>query len=85
MGELFVRSPIQVSNTYVSIRRYVAKEVLPLRKQVLALSATYSPGLLEELDGLMAAPHHVMLCPETVSLLGVSQFFVELPGEDWEL
>lgn len=58
----------------------MAKEVLPKRKQVLALSATYSPALLAELDGLMSEPHHVMLCPETVSLLGVKQFFVELSG-----
>ena len=34
----------------------------------------------QELDGLMEEPHHVMLCPETVSLLGVKQFYQELPG-----
>ena len=33
-----------------------------------------------ELDALTEEPHHVMLCPETVSLLGVQQFFQELPG-----
>lgn len=33
-----------------------------------------------ELDGLTEEPHHVMLCPETVSLLGVKQYFDELPG-----
>ena len=33
-----------------------------------------------ELDALTEEPHHVMLCPETVSLLGVKQYFDELPG-----
>ena len=28
----------------------------------------------------MEEAHHVMLCPETVSLLGVKQFYQELPG-----
>jgi hypothetical protein len=33
-----------------------------------------------ELDALTEEPHHVMLCPETVSLLGVKHFFHEVSG-----
>lgn len=60
--------------------RRVVKSVLPARKQVVALSATYSEALLAELEGLMTEPHHVMLCRDSVSLLGVKQFYQELPG-----
>jgi hypothetical protein len=55
-------------------------EVLPKRKQVIALSATYTPPLLAEVESLMAHPQHVMLCTDTVSLLGVRQFYSLLPG-----
>lgn len=61
--------------------RWLVKEVLPPRKQMMALSATYSETLLQELEALMTDPCHVMLCRDTVSLLGVKQFFQELPGD----
>ena len=61
--------------------RWLVKEVLPPRKQLMALSATYSETLLQELEALMTDPRHVMLCGDTVSLLGVKQFFQELPGD----
>lgn len=68
-----------MSDSFLRDIRYLAKTMLPKRKQVLALSATYPPALLAELDDLTDEPHHVMLCPETVSLLGVKQFFHQLP------
>lgn len=56
-------------------------DVLPKRKQVLALSATYTPALLSQLEELMREPRRVLLCPDTVSLLGVRQFYSLAPGE----
>ena len=56
-------------------------DVLPERKQVLALSATFSPALLSQLEELMHEPRRVLLCPETVSLVGVRQFYSLAPGE----
>lgn len=55
--------------------------MLPKRKQMLALSATYTPALLTQLEELMHEPRQVLLCPETVSLLGVRQFYSRAPGE----
>lgn len=43
--------------------------------QVLALSATYTPELLADLEPLTKRPQRVMLCEETVSLKGVRQFY----------
>ncbi|EFJ49376.1 hypothetical protein VOLCADRAFT_59362 [Volvox carteri f. nagariensis] len=48
---------------------------LPKRKQVLAFSATYTSELLADLEPLMRRPQRVMMCSETVSLLGVKQFY----------
>ena len=48
---------------------------LPARKQVLAFSATYAPGLLADLEPLTRRPQKVLLCEETVSLRGVRQFY----------
>lgn len=55
--------------------------MLPKRKQMLALSATYTPALLSQLEELMHCPRKVLLCPESSSLLGVRQFFCRAPGE----
>ncbi|GIL45497.1 hypothetical protein Vafri_2724 [Volvox africanus] len=54
---------------------------LPKRKQVLAFSATYTPELLADLEPLMRRPQRVMMCSETVSLLGVKQFYELVPAE----
>ena len=43
---------------------------------MLAISATYTPELLEDLEPLMKRPQRIMLCSETVSLSGVRQFYV---------
>ncbi|GLI64161.1 hypothetical protein VaNZ11_007346 [Volvox africanus] len=58
---------------------------LPKRKQVLAFSATYTPELLADLEPLMRRPQRVMMCSETVSLLGVKQFYELVPAEVAEL
>ncbi|KAF5829366.1 hypothetical protein DUNSADRAFT_16187 [Dunaliella salina] len=50
-------------------------DLLPRRKQVMALSATYTPALLEDLEPLMKRPQRVMLCEESVALHAVSQFY----------
>ena len=42
----------------------------------MAFSATYTDELLENLEPLMKRPQRVMTCSETVSLLGVAQFYV---------
>lgn len=41
----------------------------------MALSATYTPSLLEDLEPLMKRPQRVMLCEESVALQAVSQFY----------
>jgi hypothetical protein len=41
----------------------------------MALSATYTPALLEDLEPLMKRPQRVMLCEESVALNAVSQFY----------
>lgn len=46
----------------------------------MAFSATYTPELLAELEPLMKRPQRVMMCEETVSLVGVKQFY-RLVGE----
>jgi ATP-dependent RNA helicase DDX20 len=48
---------------------------LPPRRQVLALSATYTPAALAELRAMMRQPQEVRLCEETVALLGLHQFY----------
>ncbi|KAK9823568.1 hypothetical protein WJX72_003866 [[Myrmecia] bisecta] len=55
--------------------------VLPKRKQVMAFSATYDPQLLRQIEGMMRKPHRVMLCEETVSLVGVRQFYALVAGD----
>lgn len=47
----------------------------------MAFSATYTPELLAELEPLMKRPQRVMMCEETVSLVGVKQFY-RLVGEE---
>ncbi len=46
----------------------------------MAFSATYTDELLSDLEPLMKRPQRVMLCAETVSLEGVRQFYVLVPG-----
>eukprot|EP00967_Tisochrysis_lutea_P052312 scaffold64803_cov17-Tisochrysis_lutea.AAC.1 len=41
----------------------------------MALSATYTPALLEDLEPLMKRPQRVMLCEESVALRAVTQFY----------
>ncbi|MEW5310630.1 MAG: hypothetical protein WDW38_002409 [Sanguina aurantia] len=54
---------------------------LPRRKQVMAFSATYTPELLAELEPLMKRPQRVMMCEQSVSLVGVVQFYRLVGGE----
>lgn len=53
-------------------------ERAPQKKQIMALSATYSPESLATLAELMTQPRHVMLCQSTVALLGIRQYFQEI-------
>ncbi|KAK3269380.1 hypothetical protein CYMTET_22177 [Cymbomonas tetramitiformis] len=53
--------------------------MLPARKQVLAFSATYTEKQMGRLGELMRQPQHVNLCAETVSLLGIQQYYLEMP------
>eukprot|EP00192_Tetraselmis_astigmatica_P003009 CAMPEP_0117660316 /NCGR_PEP_ID=MMETSP0804-20121206/6904_1 /TAXON_ID=1074897 /ORGANISM="Tetraselmis astigmatica, Strain CCMP880" /LENGTH=586 /DNA_ID=CAMNT_0005467039 /DNA_START=134 /DNA_END=1891 /DNA_ORIENTATION=+ len=46
--------------------------------QTMALSATFTPDMLELLESWMSSPQHVMLCNETVSLKGVKHYSVVL-------
>lgn len=50
-----------------------------MRVQVIAVSATYTPELLTDLEPLMKRPQRVMLCEEGVSLRGVAQFYKLMP------
>ena len=57
---------------------------LPVTRQILALSATYTPSVAEQLKGLMHQPHEIMLCAETTSLLGIAHYYKKItaPGGD---
>ncbi len=46
-----------------------------LMMQVMAFSATYTPTLLADLEPLLKRPQRVMMCEETVSLLGIQQYY----------
>ena len=54
---------------------------LPLRKQVLAVSATYTAELLALVRGYMRDPQEVLLIRETASLKGVNQFHIPVRGD----
>ncbi|KAH3731813.1 DEAD box polypeptide 20 [Pelomyxa schiedti] len=51
---------------------------LPLRKQVMAFSATYPPKILSHIHSLAANPHKILLSLETPSLQGIRQYYCEL-------
>lgn len=50
------------------------------RCQVLALSATFAAPVRERVTALMHRPQPVLLSPDDVSLVGVAQRYVVLPG-----
>ncbi|XP_069186566.1 probable ATP-dependent RNA helicase DDX20 isoform X1 [Procambarus clarkii] len=52
---------------------------LPLNKQIIALSATYTEDVAKVAEGLMRSPNHVRLGRESPALLGVNQFVRLLP------
>lgn len=71
-------------NTWFNVT-VVYRQVLeraPQKKQIMALSATYSPESLVALEALMTQPQHVMLCQSTVALLGIRQYFQEIPCDN---
>ncbi len=47
---------------------------------MLALSATFSAEALAGAEALMRRPQRVLLAPDSVSLLGVRQFYALVPG-----
>ena len=47
---------------------------------MLALSATFTEAALGALHGLMPDAQRIFLAADTISLLGVQQFYVTLPG-----
>jgi superfamily II DNA/RNA helicase len=53
---------------------------IPQSRQILALSATYTPSIAEQLKGLMHQPHEVMLCSTTTSLLGIAHYYKNVDG-----
>jgi superfamily II DNA/RNA helicase len=55
-------------------------QALPQRKQVIAVSATYTPELLNIVRGYMRDPQEVRLVKETASLKGVRQFYQVVGG-----
>jgi superfamily II DNA/RNA helicase len=57
--------------------------VLPSRRQMLAVSATFTKDLLEYLETIMHKPSMVSVVKDSVALKGVRQFFLDvLPAED---
>lgn len=52
---------------------------LPLNKQVIGLSATYTEDVAKVAEGLMRSPNHVRLGRDSPALLGVNQFVRLLP------
>jgi len=56
--------------------------VLPTRRQVLAVSATFTKELLEYLGTIMHKPHMVSVVKDSVALKGVRQFFLDVLPPD---
>jgi ATP-dependent RNA helicase DDX20 len=56
--------------------------VLPTRRQVLAVSATFTKELLSYLDTIMHKPHMVSVVKDSVALKGVRQFFFDVHPPD---
>ncbi len=57
--------------------------VLPTRRQLLAVSATFTKELLEYLETIMHKPSMVSVVKNSVALKGVRQFFLDvLPADD---
>ena len=52
--------------------------VLPARRQVLAVSATFTKELHDYLDTIMHRPHLISVVKDTVALKGVRQFFLDV-------
>ena len=48
--------------------------------QMLAFSATYSEAALRSMQAYMPRAQHIILTPDSTSLLGVKQFYVIVPG-----
>ena len=53
-------------------------EAVPPARQILALSATYSPLSLEHLRALMRRPQEIMLCSESTALIGVTHYYYDI-------
>ena len=49
--------------------------------QMLAFSATFLEAALQALERLMPDAQRIFLAPDSISLLGVQQFYVTLSGE----
>jgi superfamily II DNA/RNA helicase len=56
--------------------------VLPARRQVLAVSATFTKELHDYLDTIMHKPHVISVVKDTVALKGVRQFFLDVLPAD---
>lgn len=71
-----------MSDSFVGIVRQIVMEVILHKKQIIALSATYSTAALATLESLMTHPQRVMLCHSTVALLGIRQFYHEISCQE---
>lgn len=61
---------------------HLCHPIITALPQVLAFSATYTAGLLGDLEPLMKRPQKVLLCEETVSLQGIRQFYRLVSGPE---
>ena len=64
---------------------YGVYRLLPSGSQIVLISATMPPEVLELSERFMAAPVRVVLKAEELALRGIRQFFTLVDGEEWKL
>lgn len=64
----------QIFSTFYVFRDLTFLELLPLRKQVMAFSATYPEDIVQKLLSFMQTPQRVMLSSDDLTLVGVKLY-----------
>ena len=68
-------------NLLILFNSWIVKK-LPQRKQILALSATYTPQMLDIMKSYMNQPQFILLSPDTPSLEGVKQYYLKVSSKN---
>ena len=64
---------------------YAVYRLLPSGSQIVLISATMPPEVLELTERFMVAPVRITLKAEELALEGIRQYFVLVEGEEWKL